>query len=133
MDSRLTSNGLLMTADLCSRSVCRGWSCRRGTAVKYPDEARGCFRCCIRTNRIGDKKGGVRLPAFNYTGQWMHRPVAARHQAAGRKKAPARKRNPPARDKISTQRAMIIQNDLQDAKGTLHGTGGDIDSDGGAG
>ena len=41
------------------------------TTVKYPDEARGCFGCCIRTNRIGDKEG-VRLPVFNYTGQWLY-------------------------------------------------------------
>ena len=42
------------------------------TTVKYPDEARGCFGCCIRTNRIGDEKEGVRLPVFNYTGQWLY-------------------------------------------------------------
>ena len=52
---------------------------------------------------------------------------------ADRKKVPTRKRNPSARDKISTQRAMIIHNDLQDAEGTLLGTGGDIDGDGDAG
>ena len=46
---------------------------------------------------------------------------------ADRKKAPTRKRNPSARDKISTQRAMIIHDDLQDAEGI--GTGGDIDGD----
>ena len=52
---------------------------------------------------------------------------------ADRKKAPTRKRNPPARDKISTQKATIIHDDLQDAKGTLLGAGGDIDDDGDAG
>ena len=51
---------------------------------------------------------------------------------ADRKKAPTRKRNPSARDKISTQRAMIIQDDLQDAEGILLGTGGNIDGDRGA-
>ena len=50
---------------------------------------------------------------------------------ADRKKAPTRKRNPSARDKISTQRAMIIHNDLQDAERL--GTGGDIGGDGDAG
>ena len=48
---------------------------------------------------------------------------------ADRKKVPTRKRNPSARDKISTQRAMIIHDDLQDAEGILLGTGGDIDGD----
>tara|TARA_B100000941_G_scaffold247693_1_gene192880 strand:- start:462 stop:1235 length:774 start_codon:yes stop_codon:yes gene_type:complete len=52
---------------------------------------------------------------------------------ADRKKVPTRKRNPPARDKISTQRAMIIHDDLHDAEGILLGTGGDIGGDGDAG
>ena len=46
---------------------------------------------------------------------------------------PTRKRNPSARDKISTQRAMVIHDDLLDAEGILLGTGGDIDGDGDAG
>lgn len=41
------------------------------TNVKYPDEARGCFGCCIRTSRLGEKVG-MRMPVFNYTGQWLH-------------------------------------------------------------
>ena len=52
---------------------------------------------------------------------------------ADRKKVPTRKRNPSARDKISTQRAMIIHDDLHDAEGILLGTGGDIGGDGDAG
>ena len=49
------------------------------------------------------------------------------------KKAPTRKRNPSTRDKISTQRAMVVHDDLQDADGILLGAGGDIDGDGDAG
>ena len=49
---------------------------------------------------------------------------------ADRKKVPTRKRNPSARDKISTQRAMNIYDDLQDVEATLLGAGGDIDGGG---
>jgi len=42
------------------------------TSVKYPDEARGAFGCCIRTDSQTGVREGVRLPVFNYTGQWLH-------------------------------------------------------------
>ena len=52
---------------------------------------------------------------------------------ADRKKTPTRKRSLSARGKISTQRAMVIHSDLQEAERTLLGTGSDIGGDGDAG